>query len=550
MGAAPAEPSASDAMTAMRSAPPRARARTGRLLCWLLLTLLLTATGWAMQYSARGVEQRREYVFQAEAAMLKLRLEEQLQPYRSLSRILVGFFLASQTVEPAEWQVFLRAQQLERTLPHFERAWFAFETGDPLAPHYLAQRDDPSQPLPVWRRDRADATHGPAPRSLPLLYLEPSLAGAAGADLYAANAEAIERAYGLRETVLEPRFELLPGAPAGFAFVSPFFRPDELAESSRPALEGLLGVSLDFDGLLRRLLADAPTGLGIEVHRGDAVGADSLLLASGPLANGAAGALRVVEQVEYAAQPLTLVFHAPPGWQAAEFEHRGPLYVGLAGLVISLLGFAIAWSLEGTRDRAIAMAERMTIELREINRVLAEMATTDSLTGLRNRRAFFDHLSAELRRVRRYRQPCSLVLFDIDHFKQINDTHGHPAGDAVLRAVGALLRDQLREADTAGRIGGEEFAVLLPHTGIEQARQVAEQLRAALRALAHREGEVVFHSTASFGVTASDTGSETPERLMRRVDQALYRAKAGGRDRVEWQRDDPNRMAGNEVGPD
>jgi diguanylate cyclase (GGDEF)-like protein len=538
MDAAPTDRDASVMNEADPTVPDRPSSlppRTGRLLCWLLLAVLLAATGWATRFSLDSVAQRRAYVFETEATMLKLRLEEQLQPYQALSRILVGFFLASETVEQQEWQVFLRAQQLDRTLPHFERAWFAFDTSDTLAPHYLSQREQPQQRISEWIRSPAGPATAPGlnPR-LPLLYLEPVLGEAAGMNVYPRNAAAIDRAYRFRDTVLAPDFALLPDLPGGFAYVSPFFRPHELAGSAQPALEGLLGVSLDMDGLLRRLLVGAPSGIGVEIHRGHRVDHGSLLLAAGPAPSVGSPGLQLSEQVEYATQPLTLRFHAPPDWKVSDIEHRGPLYVALSGLLISLLGFAIARSLENTRERAMAMAEQMTIELREINRALAEMATTDSLTGLSNRRAFFARLQAELPRVQRYHLPCALLLFDIDHFKQINDTYGHPAGDAVLRAVGSLLRQDRRATDIAARIGGEEFALLLPHTALAQAAQVAEQLRGKLRKQQHHEDGVEFHCTASFGVTATD-GAESPEQVMRRVDAALYRAKAGGRDRVEVQ---------------
>ncbi len=184
---------------------------------------------------------------------------------------------------------------------------------------------------------------------------------------------------------------------------------------------------------------------------------------------------------------------------------------------------------EEALQQARAAAEAANRELQAANRELQRLATTDSLTGVWNRHHFEEALTAEIRRVARYRkQPLSLMLFDLDHFKEINDTHGHPVGDQVLIALTRRIQDQVRAVDVLARWGGEEFMVLLPHTRGEDAVKLAEKLR---QLVAGEPFPEVGQVTSSFGV-AEYRPQETSAQWLKRVDDALYAAKAGGRNRV------------------
>ncbi|MGO4331848.1 GGDEF domain-containing protein [Cupriavidus sp. 2TAF22] len=168
---------------------------------------------------------------------------------------------------------------------------------------------------------------------------------------------------------------------------------------------------------------------------------------------------------------------------------------------------------------------------------LHEAAIRDALTGLYNRRHLEDRLREAFRRWRRSGSPLCILIFDLDHFKQVNDKHGHPAGDAVLKAVAARVGACLREHDVLGRYGGEEFAVLLPDTAFADAIGVAERIRRAIRSEAVRHGGRAIPISASIGVAqAVDAGmaSDGADQLVRLADEALYRAKAAGRDRVAF----------------
>ncbi|MCK6423520.1 MAG: GGDEF domain-containing protein [Burkholderiaceae bacterium] len=164
---------------------------------------------------------------------------------------------------------------------------------------------------------------------------------------------------------------------------------------------------------------------------------------------------------------------------------------------------------------------------------LTYLVEHDGLTGLLNRRAIQSLLEREWARWRRLGEPFTVVALDLDHFKQINDRWGHPAGDEVLRSASSLLRREVRSIDAVGRVGGEEFLVLMPGCAPESAVGVAERLRRSLRGqpVAIDGGREVA-VTASLGVAAVDAGDPDLEHLMRRADAALYQAKHEGRDRV------------------
>jgi len=156
-------------------------------------------------------------------------------------------------------------------------------------------------------------------------------------------------------------------------------------------------------------------------------------------------------------------------------------------------------------------------------------ARIDPLTGMLNRRGFAERFELEVERAARTAEPFALLLGDIDHFKKLNDDHGHIAGDEALASIGEALREACRQIDTAARIGGEEFALLLPGTGSDEAFEAAERLREAVGALAGPDGEPL---TISFGVVEHPAHGPIWSDLMRSADAALYEAKATGRNRT------------------
>ncbi len=167
-------------------------------------------------------------------------------------------------------------------------------------------------------------------------------------------------------------------------------------------------------------------------------------------------------------------------------------------------------------------------QLREVNRRLQDLATLDGLTGIFNHRAAKERLATEWNRARRYDLPLSVLMLDVDKFKQYNDTFGHPAGDEVLKRVATLLHEKARETDIVARYGGEEFIVILPNTAEEASATFAERLRIAIE----EDSWPLRVVTASFGVATVTSAHEAPDDLIAAADKALYFSKEHGRNRI------------------
>ncbi|UJJ31517.1 GGDEF domain-containing protein [Halopseudomonas maritima] len=162
-----------------------------------------------------------------------------------------------------------------------------------------------------------------------------------------------------------------------------------------------------------------------------------------------------------------------------------------------------------------------------------QLAHEDELTGLANRRALFTLGQRVLEQARRMQHPVALISLDADRFKQINDQYGHAGGDAVLKALAQTLSKQTRPADVCARLGGEEFAILLPDTGLQAARDLAERLRQAINSLCIAHDGFIVRLSCSFGVTVTELGAASMDQLLNSADIATYRAKHNGRDRIE-----------------
>ena len=210
-----------------------------------------------------------------------------------------------------------------------------------------------------------------------------------------------------------------------------------------------------------------------------------------------------------------LVLLAPAGWGWMTNDVLRQLHTGALYLLALLGGFG--WLLLG-REREQAELARLEI--------------VDPLTDVPNRRGFFQLLGPWMALARRPGLPTALVVFDLDGFKRINDSYGHPAGDVVLAHLAAACKRQLRDSDLLGRLVGVEFAILLPRTGLEDAAMVAERMRAAIEGERVKTERALISLTASFGVTTIRPDDSTVT-LLARADEALRAAKAGGRNRIE-----------------
>jgi diguanylate cyclase (GGDEF)-like protein len=196
----------------------------------------------------------------------------------------------------------------------------------------------------------------------------------------------------------------------------------------------------------------------------------------------------------------------------------------VGGSVTTLAGWLV-----GGRQERLASGNR---RLAKISANLQTLSASDPLTGLPNRRTFEERLRVELARAARYRLPLALVMIDLDHFKRVNDRHGHRAGDEVLRATAEVLDGGKRSGDLVARYGGEELVALLPHSDAQAATAWAERVRAQIAALTIPWTGAPLRVTASFGVAVFPGSGTDRDGLVEASDQALYLAKRAGRNRV------------------
>lgn len=212
-----------------------------------------------------------------------------------------------------------------------------------------------------------------------------------------------------------------------------------------------------------------------------------------------------------------------------------PLLAGEEAVGVLCVGALAPKAFDGaTADVCEIVAQQAADALGRIRarEELERLASTDPLTGLKNRRVFFERLEEEVRRARRYEHAVSVLLLDVDHFKKINDTHGHPAGDAVLEALAGRVATFARETDLVARYGGEEMAVLLPNSDERGARALAERLREGVEALEVAWEEAPIPVRVSVGVACLEGPADRADRLVARADRCLYSAKQKGRNRV------------------
>jgi diguanylate cyclase (GGDEF)-like protein len=198
----------------------------------------------------------------------------------------------------------------------------------------------------------------------------------------------------------------------------------------------------------------------------------------------------------------------------------------LTFLVPVLLG--ILW----TFGFVMLNSERLERDLKDAHAGLERQATTDYLTGIANLRRFSEAGKQEIQRARRYGRPLAVLMLDLDHFKQVNDTYGHAVGDGVLVSIAATFRSVLRDIDVYGRLGGEEFAILLPETDMVGGRMTAERLRLAIAETWVSENDVTLHVTVSIGVAVLSANDAGLDAVLKRADDAMYEAKRAGRNRV------------------
>jgi diguanylate cyclase (GGDEF)-like protein len=309
-------------------------------------------------------------------------------------------------------------------------------------------------------------------------------------------------------------------------------------------LDGVLGTMLEVAQTLIPLgqiaillLDDRRETLCVRVSHGYADGVEGLVI---PLGKGVTGrAAQTGETI--IVNDLAAEIDYIPGVSGARSEIAVPLIV--EGRVIGVLNSealdAHAYNQDQVRMLSV-IAQQAAVVLRtaQLHAETWRLSITDPLTGVFNRREYVRRLEDHLLRAKRYGESLAVVFLDLDHFKSVNDRYGHDAGDLALQRVADALRGAMRESDTVGRIGGEEFAVLLDRADVSVATTAAERLRVGIEATnLHLDGQSFEHVTVSGGIAVYPDDGLDAKTLLRRADAALYAAKSGGRNRILMARD-------------
>jgi diguanylate cyclase (GGDEF)-like protein len=502
----------------------KARPRPGIPALVLAASLVLTALGWLGMERARDAEARAQFERRTETALAAVRAR--VLAYEQVLRSGAARMGSSQSVSRAEWRDFVAYLQLDERFPAIQAIGYAPVVNDWARPtHVQGVRESGFRDYDI-RPAGERATYAPA------VYVEPFAGRNArlmGLDLASdpESAQAMARAAGTGDVTVAGKAtsagEFARALPAGgvFFMYAPLFHDSMrvvAGSSSRPELAGYAFLELRMAELMRGILdAGVLSVLDMRVH--DAAEDEAGLLIDTRTAW--RGAIPESTPRFQRVAPLALPgrtwvvrFVSRPEFDAA-VEGDRPWSFLAAGLVASLVVFVLTAALVATLRRAHQLSMR------------------DPLTGLFNRRYLDETMERELQRARREQQPIGAILLDLDHFKRLNDTFGHDAGDFVLERTGELLVHATRGSDIACRFGGEEFALILPGASLETTRKRAEAIRASFEALdLVHDGRKLAPLSLSAGVSALAPGATSWAPMLQQADRALYAAKEGGRNRV------------------
>jgi diguanylate cyclase (GGDEF)-like protein len=482
-----------------------------RLAAVLVALLGVVASVWiARGWDATVTRQRDERLDRGAASRTTMignalsHYEDALQAERSL-------WHATRVVSREEFRVFARTLDLDRRYPGLQRiSWYAFVPDERADAFVASARGDGAPDFTI---------RPPGRRSAYYVTLYSELAGSGSGSTIGQDAratpsilEALERARDTGQTTISGQTTLQmdlepPRAerPVAYELSVPVYRehaPTTTVAQRRQAFLGWASGDFRASDFLEKALHSSQATTGVELY--DQTADPANLVAAFPKGFRAGGPYVRTASLSFGGCTFVLRYAPLPGSPTlTEHTIPGGLLLG-AGTSISILLGALLWLL----------AQVSTLYQR-----VGRLARTDPLTGVLNRRVWDQELPRELARAARTGQPLCVGLIDLDRFKAYNDRHGHQAGDRLLKVAGAAWSANLRETDLLVRYGGEEFAVLLPDCGPEQAMVIAERLRTALP-----EG------TCSIGIAEWVRG-ESVDELVRRADRALYAAKDGGRDR-------------------
>lgn len=218
--------------------------------------------------------------------------------------------------------------------------------------------------------------------------------------------------------------------------------------------------------------------------------------------------------------------------QRFEIDYALLLFIAVSCSLLAMLVSEVLWGLNRSMSAELKTRTEAQKLLRLANKQIYKQAYTDELSGMGNRRAFYEQAEAEIKLATLDDKPLAALMIDIDHFKNINDRFGHAVGDDAIKKLASIILGIIRDADVEGRIGGEEFGIVTPNTGLKGAEDLAERIRLGVESFELSAGEEAIKLTVSIGIAAFESDGDSLSSLMLRADEALYKAKHLGRNQV------------------
>ena len=505
------------AMEALRSAIP-----------WLVLAagIALTLASWFALERNHVAEARGQFERRTETAVASVRAR--MLSYEQVLRSGAARMASSPSVSRSEWRDFIAHLQLEERFPGIQALGYAQVVADWERPAHVKGMRESGFP------DYDIRPEGERSQYVAIVYVEPFVgrnARVLGFDMFAdpARRAAMERARETGDVAISGKVvlagEAYRGAQpqhAGFMMYAPVYHDGfrvVAREDRRQALAGYTFTPLRMHDLMRGLLDEGVLPvLDMRIYDGAERLSENMLIDTRTAWRNAmlptAPKFERVVSFPMPGRMWTIQFVSRPEFDAMLDTER-PYGQLAAGVASSLIVFLLTSALVSTWSRAHHLSMR------------------DPLTGLFNRRYLEETMGRELPRARRRGETVGVIVLDLDHFKQLNDTYGHDAGDHVLGRTGELLKHATRGSDIACRFGGEEFALILPGASLDVARKRAEAIRAAFEAMdVEFDGRKIGPVTLSAGVSAMPPDAEDWALALQQADRALYTAKQAGRNRV------------------
>lgn len=492
----------------------------------LLFSLAVTVQLW--RDAVRVAEQSQQSGFVFRAREMNERILQRLHSYEDLLRGTAGLYAASVSVERDEFRAYVDALQLRERYPGLQGIGYMLKLQPgATGPHEDAVRKEGFPNYRVWPEEQ------PGMRTA-VIYLEPFIGRNAPVLGYDAYTEPVRRGamlYAMEsgDMAISGKVRLVQeteeDVQAGFVMYLPVYRngvPHETLEERRANLVGWVYAPFRMNNLMRAIHGFKEDDLDIEIYDGDSFSRAALMYDSN-LQNDAAlpmNVLRYDTVITLGNHHWTMVITVPPELRHRIDYSRARLILS-GGIGISILLSLLAWGFMRDRARALQAAEHAY-----------RLALYDMLTGLPNRQLAIERLSLALAHARRNGGKVALLFVDLDRFKPVNDQFGHAVGDLLLKSAARRLKDALRESDTAARVGGDEFVVLLPDVKDSAAAGVvAEKILHAMV----KPFEIAGHRleiAASIGVALYPDDAEDEKALFLQADLAMYRVKSNGRNAV------------------